>query len=180
MSEENNKAPVAAEKATEETPAPVDPRIEKANEALSFIQGKITSEFGEAAIEEAGLKQFVPTFVIKNELYAEVAEFLKTEQSLLFNYPQCMAGTDYKDYIEVYFLIHSTEKGYDVAIKARGDRENGSVPTLSAVYAYCNWEEREIYDLLGLNFRNHPDMRRIMLQDEWNGHPLRKDYVVRD
>ncbi|MGZ4123264.1 MAG: NADH-quinone oxidoreductase subunit C, partial [Tumebacillaceae bacterium] len=126
------------------------------------------------------VKQFTPTLIIKNENWFDVMEYVKNDPSLMFIYPECMAGTDYKDYIEVYVNIHSFELDYDVAFKVRTPRDNASVPSITPLFGGLNWEEREIFDLLGVNFVGHPDMRRIMLPDEWQGHPLRKDYVVKD
>jgi len=177
MSEET-KAP----QGTEEAPAPIDPRVEKATAFLETVKGKITARFGEGVIEEALLAKFQPTFVLKKEHYLEVVTFLKDEPSLAFIYPEAMAGTDYMDkgYLEVYAYIHSFVMDADIAVKVRTERENASVPSLASLFPGYNWEEREIFDLLGINFEGHPDMRRIMNTDEWNGHPLRKDYVVQD
>jgi NADH-quinone oxidoreductase subunit C len=183
MSEETKaqdaKAAADAAKA-EEVPAPVDPRVEKATGQLEFLKGKIVAKFGEDVLEEAGLKQFRPTFVIKRDHWVQVVSFLKNDESLAFTYPEAMAGTDYKDYIEVYALLHSFKLDQDVSLKVRTPRDNASVPSLVSLFPGYNWEEREIFDLLGVNFEGHPDMRKIMLTDDWKGHPLRKDYVVMD
>lgn len=168
----------AAEK--EEPPAPPDPRIVAAQERLDMIKAKIVGKFGESVIEVAEVKKFTPTFVIENLNWPSVVEFVKTEPTLAFTYPECMAGTDYKDYIEVYTLIHSFELNFDLALKVRTPREGAKVPSIVHLFNGLNWEEREIYDLLGVHFERHPDLRRIMLVDEWQGHPLRKDYVVKD
>lgn len=171
----------AAEKAPEPEKEP-DPRLIEAQQRLETIKGKIAAKFGDAAIEEADVKKFTPTLVIKPEYWVDTVEYVKTDPSLLFFYPEAMAGTDYKDkgYIEVFTLLHSFELDYDIALKVRGPRDNGSVPSITPVFSGFNWEEREIYDLLGLRFEGHPDLRRIMLEEEWQGHPLRKDYVVMD
>lgn len=171
----------AAEKAPEPEKEP-DPRLIEAQQRLETLKGKIAAKFGDAAIEEADVKKFTPTLVIKPEYWVDTVEYVKTDPSLLFFYPEAMAGTDYKDkgYIEVFTLLHSFELDYDIALKVRGPRDNGSVPSITPIFSGFNWEEREIYDLLGLRFEGHPDLRRIMLEEEWQGHPLRKDYVVMD
>lgn len=177
MSEET-KAPETKAPEAEAAPEPVDPRVERGNERLEFLRGKLVGKFGEDVLEAAELKQFQPTFTIKNAHWVDVVEYFKTDSALAFTYPELMAGTDYKDYIEVYALVHSFALDYDVALKTRTPRENPSVPSITHLFAGFNWEEREIYDLLGVDFPGHPDMRRIMLEDHWKGHPLRKDYVV--
>ncbi|MBL0385447.1 NADH-quinone oxidoreductase subunit C [Tumebacillus sp. ITR2] len=177
MSEET-KAPETKAPEAEAAPEPVDPRVEKATEKLEFLRGKLLGKFGEDVLEAAELKQFQPTFTIKNANWVEVVEHFKTDSTLAFVYPQLMAGTDYKDYIEVYILLHSFTLDTDISLKTRTPRDNASVPSITHLFAGFNWEEREIYDLLGVDFPGHPDMRRIMLEDDWIGHPLRKDYVV--
>ncbi|MFD2170187.1 NADH-quinone oxidoreductase subunit C [Tumebacillus lipolyticus] len=180
MSEET-KAPEAT-KATEETPEPVDPRIEKANGQLELVKSKVVAKFGEEVIEEALLAKFQPTLVIQNERWADVVEFLKVTDELGFVYPEAMAGTDHmaKGYFEVYLYLHSFVLDMDLAVKVRTGREEPSIPSVTHLFSGVNWEEREIFDLLGVPFTGHPDMRRIMLEDHWQGHPLRKDYVVKD
>jgi len=178
MSEETKK-PAAA---TEEAPAPVDPRVEQANAFLEGVRSKIVAAFGDAVIEEAGLAKHQPTLVIQNDKWAEVVDYVKQEPSLAFVYPEAMAGTDYmeKGYIEVYLLVHSFVRAGDLALKVRTPRDEAKVPSVTSTFPGTNWEEREIYDLLGVTFVGHPDLKRIMNTDDWNGHPLRKDYVVQD
>ncbi|HEU4964174.1 MAG TPA: NADH-quinone oxidoreductase subunit C [Bacilli bacterium] len=181
MSEET-KAPGSAKASEEEAPAPVDPRVERATELLDLVKAKIVEKFGEEAVEEAEVKQFRATLVIQTAKWAEVVEFVKTEPSLLFVYPQLMAGTDFmaKGYCEVYTMLHSFQLDQDLSLKVRADRDNAVVPSITPIFSGFNWEEREIYDLVGITFEGHPDMRRIMLEDYWEGHPLRKDYVVKN
>ncbi|ASS73859.1 hypothetical protein CIG75_01965 [Tumebacillus algifaecis] len=185
MSEET-KAPeatkAAAPQAAEETPEPVDPRIESATAKLELLKGKITAQFGADVIEEAFLAKFQPSFVIKNESWPAVVEYLKVTDELSFVYPEAMAGTDHmaKGYCEVYLYVHSFVLDMDVALKVRTPRDEAAIPSVAHIFSGVNWEEREIFDLVGIKFPGHPDMRRIMLEDHWQGHPLRKDYVVMD
>lgn len=176
MSEET-KAPAAAK---EEAPKPVDPRETAAQEVLDQIKSRVVAKFGEEVLEEAKLAKFQPTLLIKNDRFLEVATFLKTEQTLAFTYPEMMAGTDYKEHMEVVALLHSFELDKDLLIKTRTPRENPTVQSLVPIFSGFDWEEREIFDLLGIHFEGHPDLRTILLPDEWQGHPLRKDYVVMD
>ncbi|MBK7961105.1 MAG: NADH-quinone oxidoreductase subunit C [Bdellovibrionales bacterium] len=76
----------------------------------------------------------------------------------------------------VYILISSTFK-HSLQVGALLDREKPVAPSLSSVWAIAEWQEREIFDLFGVRYLNHPDLRRLLLEDDWNGHPLRKDYV---
>jgi NADH-quinone oxidoreductase subunit C len=79
----------------------------------------------------------------------------------------------------VYYLINLTNK-QNYAIKVTTDRDNAIIPSVTPVWATAEWNEREVFDLLGIQFPGHPNMKRIMLTDDWVGHPLRKDYVQID
>ncbi|MNH34078.1 NADH-quinone oxidoreductase subunit C/D [compost metagenome] len=91
-----------------------------------------------------------------------------------------VSGVDYIAYLEVVYHVVSLERGCDAAVKVRTERENASVYSATPVWAAANWNEREIFDLLGIDFPGHPDLRRIMMPDDWVGHPLRKDYEPLD
>ncbi|GIM45695.1 hypothetical protein DNHGIG_12440 [Collibacillus ludicampi] len=172
--------PAAAKK---EEPSPeAIAKTEAAQKVLDLVKGKIVAQFGEDVLEETMLKKYQPTFVIKREHWREVVNFLRLEPSLAFDYPEAFAGTDYpaQGYIEVVVYLYSMKTGLCITVKTRTPRDHAEVPSLVPVYAGANWEEREIYDLLGVKFTDHPDLKRIMLPDDFNGHPLRKDYSVWD
>jgi NADH-quinone oxidoreductase subunit C len=163
--------------AAEEKP---DPKKEAAQKILDSIRSSIVSQFGEDVLEDSLLAKYQPTFVIKREHWRDVAEFLKNDKELLFDYPEAMAGTDYpaQGYIEVVLYLYSMKHGYFITIKTRSPRDNAEVPSLTPIFQGVNWEEREIYDLLGVTFAGHPDLRRIMMPEDYEGHPLRKDFSV--
>ncbi|GAX89614.1 NADH-quinone oxidoreductase subunit C [Effusibacillus lacus] len=170
-------AAAAAAKAepAEEKP---DPKKEEAQKVLDKFRQLIAGKFGEEVLEEAVLAKYQPTYVIKREHWRTVVEFLRDDSQLLFDYPEAMAGTDYPDkgYIEVVLYLYSMKHGYFITVKTRTPRDNAEVPSLTPVYNGVNWEEREIYDLLGVNFTGHPDLRRIMMPEDYEGYPLRKDF----
>jgi len=91
-------------------------------------------------------------------------------------YLATLAGVDYGSDLGVVYVVRSLEKKDEIAIKALLDRENARIDTVSQIYGAAEWFEREAFDLLGITFTNHPDLRRIMMPDDWEGHPLRKDY----
>lgn len=173
--------PAAAAKPTPtakpaKAPAPPDPRVEAAKGTAERIKTAIVTKLGESTVEEVGNAHFKPMVRINKDDWARAVELLRTHPEWKLNYVECMAGTDYPDYIELSLFVQSTELGHFVCLKTRTDREAAQVPTLVASHPGVNWEEREIYDLLGVNFTDHPDLRRIMMWDEFTGHPLRKDY----
>jgi NADH-quinone oxidoreductase subunit C len=79
---------------------------------------------------------------------------------------------------EVIYHLHSFSKKVRIRLKARVSGTNPEIESSCAVYSSGNWYERETYDFFGIRFLNHPDLRRIMLPDDWEGHPLRKDYPI--
>ena len=95
-----------------------------------------------------------------------------------FKYPMCQTGVDYPDkniIVSTYHLFSFTHN-HKVQVKVDLKREDPRIPTVSDLWRGCEWFERETYDMLGVVFENHPDLRRIMMTDDWVGWPLRKDY----
>lgn len=157
-------------------PAPPDPRVVEATAKAEKIRDSIAAKLGADAVEEVSATKEIPIVRIAAAKWRDAVKFLKEAPEHAYNYVELMAGTDYKDYIEVVVYLHSTTHGTYINAKTRTPRDNAQLPSLTPVHAGVNWEEREVYDLLGVHFEGHPDLRRIMMWEEWNGHPLRKDY----
>ena len=79
---------------------------------------------------------------------------------------------------EVVYHLHSIERKERLRLKCRLNGDQPEIESVTSVWRSANWYEREVFDLFGIAFRNHPDLRRIMMPDDWEGHPLRKDYPV--
>ncbi|MDB5084302.1 MAG: hypothetical protein JWN30_1188 [Bacilli bacterium] len=173
------KPAAAAKPPVEESPETIAKRAE-AQKRLDEMKAILEDKFGEGALEETGLQKFQPTLVIKPEYWLPVVTYLAHDESLTFNYPECFAGTDYpaKGFIEVALYLYSMSNGRFITVKVRTPRDNAEVDSLCSVFEGANWEEREIYDLLGVNFKGHPNLVRIMMDDDYKGHPLRKDFSV--
>lgn len=113
-------------------------------------------------------------------LHATVS-FLKSNDKYPFNVLQVISGVDYTEYLEVnYMLAHfHLENPYEIILKVRlTDRVNANVDSIVDLFAAANFQERECYDMLGVKFNNHPDHRRILCPDDWEGFPLRRDYIT--
>jgi NADH-quinone oxidoreductase subunit C len=160
--------------------APPDPRVEAAKALAEKMKTAVTAQLGNAVIEEAGNAHHKPMLLVRTQDWLRVVDFFRTDENWQLNYVECMAGADYPDYLEVVIYVQSMEKGYFVCLKTRTPRDRAEVPTLTTIFPGVDWEEREIFDLLGVNFTNHPDMRRIMMWDDFEGYPLRKDYSESD
>jgi NADH-quinone oxidoreductase subunit C len=116
--------------------------------------------------------------VVKRERIVEICRFLKTEPALAFDFLEDLTAVDWpkKNVIEVVYHLVSMTHRHVLKLKVEADRAEPSVATVECVWKTANWFEREVYDLFGVEFPGHPDLRRIMLPDDWVGHPLRKDY----
>jgi NADH/F420H2 dehydrogenase subunit C len=122
-------------------------------------------------------KQF-PIFIIPPAKMHDLCLKLKSDSDLLFDYLFCLSGVDMVKYLEVVYHLESTAHKHMLVLKVRTeDRENGAVDTVCDIWRTAEFHEREAYDLLGIRFNNHPDLRRLFLEEDWKGHPLRKDYV---
>lgn len=121
-------------------------------------------------IEEGFLKVGI------NEL-TEVMGILKLE--LDFNYLSNLTAVDYQEYFEVVYHLISLEDNTKLEVKVEiEDRTEPSIPTVTNIWRTADWQEREVYDLFGIDFIGHPDLRRILLPDHFTEHPLRKDYQL--
>jgi NADH-quinone oxidoreductase subunit C len=119
-----------------------------------------------------------PFCVVKRERIVDVCRFLKAEPDLALDFLEDATAIDWpkRNVIEVVYHLLSYRHRHGIVLKVEADRAAPSVPTVESVWKGANWFERELYDLFGVDFPGHPDLRRIMLPDDWVGHPLRKDY----
>lgn len=102
---------------------------------------------------------------------------LKHSEDMLFDYMFCLTGVDWVKHFTVVYHLASSKYGHEMVMKVNiPDRENPEIETLCDIWRTAEFHEREVYDLFGIKFRNHPDLRRILLEDDWEGYPMRKDY----
>jgi NADH-quinone oxidoreductase subunit C len=120
----------------------------------------------------------IPATIVPVESLVSLCAFLKSDRNLGFDYPHSITAIDYMDFFEVVYQVRSLHKQQDITVKCRIDRDVASAPSVVAVWAGANLQEREIYDLMGITFTGHPDMTRVLLWDEFDGHPLRKDFGI--
>jgi NADH-quinone oxidoreductase subunit C len=139
----------------------------------SEVAKKITEQFTEAVSEASD-----QTVVVKSESLFEVAEYLKNSPEFSFDYLNYIATVDYYDYFELVYQLTSREHNHSLVLKTRCyDRDKPAVPSVVSLWRGADFQEREIYDLMGIAFEGHPNLKRIALWEGFEGHPLRKDYL---
>jgi len=143
--------------------------------------------FGEEIIVEAAqLDGLMPFAVIAKQNLLKVAEFLHSHTDCYFDYLACVTAIDNgaeKNTLEVIYNLYSIPYDAKFCFKVKLDRNAEGQPmpeieSVSHIWRTANWHEREIFDLYGIKFLNHPDLRRILMPADWEGHPLRKDYQL--
>ena len=143
------------------------------------VHDRLKARFGEAVLSfEAAAKQ--PFAVVAADRIAEVAAFLKTEPDLRFDNLMCLSAVDYPKEtpprMEIVYHLLSYAHAQQFVLKVQLPREDPRLPTVEGSWGVANWHEREAYDLFGIVFEGHSDLRRILLPDDWEGYPLRKDW----
>ncbi|GAA0367297.1 hypothetical protein GCM10008968_23970 [Bacillus horti] len=139
----------------------------------------IKEHIGEDVVEEAYINELAkdaPTLVIKREQWHEVAQFLKHNEQLSFDFLSDLHGSDFETHLELYAHFYSYKLKQSITIRVKVEREEATVASVTPIWPGANWPEREMYDLLGFQFTGHPNLTRILLTDDWVGYPLRKDY----
>jgi NADH-quinone oxidoreductase subunit C len=143
------------------------------------IHERLAARFGDkVTVFQAEALQ--PWAVVAAEAIAEVAAFCKSDPELALDNLMCLSGVDYPKEtpprLEVVYHLYSYAHTHGFVLKVHLPRENPACPTVEAVWGVANWHEREAFDMLGIVFTGHSDLRRILLPDDWDGYPLRKDW----
>lgn len=137
------------------------------------VAEKITKQFPEAIAETSS-----EAILVKSQSVLDVAEYLKINPDLDFDYLNYVTAVDYYDYFEVVYKLTSIKHNHTLVLKTRCyDRDNPVVPSIVGLWRGADFQEREIYDLMGITFEAHPNLKRIVLWEGFQGYPLRKDYL---
>ncbi len=140
------------------------------------IAKALETEFKDAVLDSNVKNSKFPHVVVEVSRLNDICKFLLNDDHMAFDFLSAIAGVDKGDEFEVVYIIHSYLRNHSFAIKTRVPRSGPRVPSVCDLWAAANWHERETYDLMGIIFEGHPDLRRILLPQDWEGHPLRKDY----
>ncbi len=116
--------------------------------------------------------------IVDSKSLYQVADYLKNSAEFDFNYLANLTSVDYTDYFEVVYNLVSLNRNHSLTLKTRCyEREKPTVPSVVSLWRTADFQEREIYDLMGITFSGHPNMKRLFLWEGFQGHPLRRDYL---
>jgi NADH-quinone oxidoreductase subunit C len=142
------------------------------------IHARLRERFGETTGDLNGTDRdawaLVPPAAV-----AEVARFAHDDGELGFDCLSNLSGVDYPkdEAIQVVYHLFSYRDRHWFVLKVNANRDDPVVASVTGVWPHADWQEREVFDLLGVRFEGHPDLRRILMPEDWPGHPLRKDFV---
>jgi len=142
-------------------------------ESVKFIESKALGKSSKIEGKEA--------LLVKADNWIEVATLLKNESDLDFDYLMCISSYDIGDNqtYGVAYNLYSTTKNHYLEVRVKAE-DTISIPSVVTLWQTANWHEREAYDMMGIHFQGHPDLKRILLSDDWEGHPLRKNFKEPD
>lgn len=149
---------------------------------LEEIKSLIENHFPDS-ISGEDLNATPNALIIKSESIYAVCELLHSNEKTYFDQLSCLTGLDNgedKGTMEVVYNLYSIPFDLHLMVKVEIDRSKPIIDSVSDIWKTADWHEREAYDLLGIHFNNHPDLRRILLPDDWEGYPLKKDYVEQE
>ena len=146
------------------------------------LHEKLKSRFPDAVLEIHD-QHGNETAVVKREALLEIARFVKEDPEFDMNMLSDLAAVDglaqkWQPRFEVVYHFYSLAKNHRLRLKVRVDEKDCVVSTLTGLWPAANWLEREVWDMFGVRFEGHPDLKRILMYEEFTGHPLRKDYPV--
>jgi len=145
------------------------------------IHDKIKSRFPDGIVEFKPDAVTEPYIVVRNDMVGEISKFISEDPDLKFDYLICLSGVDFNDgNLGVVYHLFSMEKRHRIVLKIKVPKDKPEVSSVESIWKSANWHEREAFDLFGIVFLGHSDLRRILLPDDWQGFPLRKDYKVQE
>jgi NADH-quinone oxidoreductase subunit C len=142
------------------------------------ISESLQKKFGEAVLLVKADAAVDPFIVVAPQSICDIALFLRDDEAMQIDSLSCLSGVDRKGTLEVVYHLASMTLKHKLVLKVSVPTDRPEVPSIESVWKTANWHEREAYDLFGVMFTGHPDLRRILLPYDWEGYPLRKDYEV--
>jgi NADH-quinone oxidoreductase subunit C len=152
------------------------------------IYSLLIDRFGESVISKQDTSSLQPGITVSAQHISLICYELYSNQQTYFDYLSCITAIDNgpeKGTMEVIYNLYSIPYNSQLVLKVeltrnKADEPLPQLPSVSNIWRTADWHEREIYDLMGIHFTGHPDLRRILLTADWQGHPLRKDYQIQE
>jgi len=143
------------------------------------ILDRIKETLGQSIVSSIDENATPKAIIINKEDLLKVMTLLHEDEKLYFDSLSCLTGIDNgpdKGTMEVIYNLYSIPFDHHLMVKVMFDRDNPEVQTLTSIWKTADWQEREAYDMFGIKFKGHPDLRKILMPADWEGFPLRKDY----
>jgi NADH-quinone oxidoreductase subunit C len=141
----------------------------------------LLDRFSDLTVPKWNFADGIPTAAVTPEQLIQVVTWLRDEASPKYDFLAELCGAHWPDReapFELTYIFHSLENHTRVRLKCSTAGESPTLPTISGLWPAANWLEREVYDMFGVTFDGHPDLRRILMPNDWEGHPLRKDFPL--
>lgn len=143
------------------------------------ITDTLKAAFGDAIVEAKTEGVLDPYVKVAPAAAYEIAVFLRNDAECDFDFLMCLSGVDNgKGILGVVYHLFSMTKRHKITVKTDVPRDQATLASVAEIWPTANWHEREVYDMVGIAFTGHPDHRRILLPEDYPGHPLRKDFKV--
>ena len=146
--------------------------------ATTFLSGPELAERIRAAVPDAVEEVAEGWVYIRLDKLLEAARFLRADRSVDARYLTAVSGVDRFDYFEMVYHLASLSHNHTMTLKVRADHDNPEVPSVVSIWHGAHLQEREVYDLMGVRFSGHPNLKRMLLWEGFPGHPLRKDFMT--
>jgi len=145
----------------------------------SKIYELLKKRFGEK-VGEFDAEAIDPCVTVDTGSLPDLARFLFEDETLAFDSLMCLSAVDYPETLLLVYSLHSLKNFHKFTVKVEVSKDSPRVPSVESIWKTANWHEREAFDLFGVEFQDHPDLTRILLPEDWEGYPLRKDYETPD
>ncbi len=179
MPDEKPKPPPGSPEGPERKQDPAGKPEPAAQEISSPVLDGLRKKFPDSVVEVSSHCGQI-TVLLKKETLLEACRFLKEDPEIDLRYLSNLCGVDFPDRPERFEIIYhpySIRRNHRINLKIRL-RENDEAPSVTSVWKTANWHEREVFDMYGIRFHGHPDLSRILMPEDWRGHPQRKDYPL--
>ena len=146
--------------------------------ATLAISGMRVAERINAAVPGAVIEVDAYSVTVQPDQLVEIARFLRDDEELDCKFLNCLTAIDWLEYFDVVYVLSSLAKNHMLVLETRASHDEPVVPSVAGVWSGANLQEREVYDLMGIGFTGHPNLKRIFLWEGFPGHPLRKDFLA--